>query len=144
MKCYRKKVPIKVERKETKMTRKLEWEIVCFVPDHKSLDLLQTFFLSRGNCVICGTAFIMSVVQIQSFTNPQVPTLFEKHKPRPLFPSSQPPPEGGSKRLGVCANGAAGNGESIRHFDWPSYLESLNAEAAPVKCFHHVSIKWFF
>ncbi|XP_033631562.1 uncharacterized protein LOC117293372 [Asterias rubens] len=77
---------------------------------------------------------------IKAIRKLKVPTLFEKHKPRPLFPSSQPPPEGGSKRLGVCANGSAGNGESIKHFDWPSYLESLNAEAAPVKCFHHAPL----
>ena len=67
----------------------------------------------------------------------QVPTLFEKHKPQPLFPSTPKRPD--SKK--ATCNGIHSNVKTDHYpqFDWPAYLEEQSTEAAPVKCFHHVS-----
>ncbi|XP_022084475.1 uncharacterized protein LOC110975910 [Acanthaster planci] len=76
---------------------------------------------------------------IKAINKLKVPTLFENQKARLLFPSSQMV-DSDSKRSHVCTNGSVDGTESIKQFDWPSYLESLNAEAAPVKCFHHAPL----
>ncbi|XP_038055198.1 nascent polypeptide-associated complex subunit alpha, muscle-specific form-like isoform X2 [Patiria miniata] len=76
---------------------------------------------------------------IKAINKLKVPTLFENQKARPLFPSSQIM-EVDNKRPRVCTNGSVDGPESLKQFDWPLYLEGLNAEAAPVKCFHHAPL----
>eukprot|EP00057_Strongylocentrotus_purpuratus_P028404 XP_011682878.1 PREDICTED: uncharacterized protein LOC580021 [Strongylocentrotus purpuratus] len=72
----------------------------------------------------------------------KVPTLFEEHKPQPLFPPRFNNHKH-SRSVSVnntIPNGQVTNGHSSEAFDWTEYLQAHDTEAAPVKCFCHAPL----
>ncbi|XP_041462898.1 uncharacterized protein LOC121413942 [Lytechinus variegatus] len=69
----------------------------------------------------------------------KVPTLFEEHKPQPLFPPrfNNHKHSRSSSVTNSIPNGQMTNGHSSEVFDWSDYLQAHDTEAAPVKCFCH-------
>ncbi|XP_071489099.1 uncharacterized protein [Diadema antillarum] len=78
-----------------------------------------------------------------SLNNIKVPTLFEEHKPQPLFPPRRDlflnAKHSTSVNVNGVANGHMTNGHS-QQFDWSLYLQEHDTEAAPTRCFCHAPL----